>query len=387
MLRDELLWIRLERAVTLAVLVLLVPCGACFAPDYPQGIPCSGRQTCPPGQACDVNNVCRVTALPPPNVDPDAAPDSPDARPDAEPAPVCPSCGEHASCETGPDTAQCVCDAGYAGDGIDCEDVDECALALDDCADNADCGNLPGLYTCTCTPGFFGDGTSCRLPLSCAELLALAPATPSGSYAIDPDGEGPRDALDVTCDMDTDGGGWTRLFFWDRERDPATHTLASFVALFVDEIAELNDPTITAMTALTQIANGIHWADVNATFDLLSFRFEVFVPNAGELRMDTHYVGTSMEESAFWLYASAGGQEHNAVCWADVATSQRYSPAERALIPYDCPLGIGDGVNFSFDGEAVIGTGAEITAMRMRSMHGDSNADSSDLFRLGLWVR
>ncbi|MBK8260065.1 MAG: hypothetical protein IPK80_01870 [Nannocystis sp.] len=48
---------------------------------------------------------------------------------------------------------------------------------------------------------------NCLLPKSCAEILTLAPASPSGPYHIDPKGSGAP--WPVTCDMDKDGGGWT----------------------------------------------------------------------------------------------------------------------------------------------------------------------------------
>ncbi|GMV44470.1 MAG: hypothetical protein AMXMBFR64_61860 [Myxococcales bacterium] len=48
-------------------------------------------------------------------------------------------------------------------------------------------------------------------PASCAAQLTADPSSPSGVYTIDPDGTGPKPAMDVLCDMTTDGGGWTVL--------------------------------------------------------------------------------------------------------------------------------------------------------------------------------
>ena len=45
-------------------------------------------------------------------------------------------------------------------------------------------------------------------PRSCADYRALGHTT-SGAYVIDPDGLGPKAAVSIYCDMQTDGGGWT----------------------------------------------------------------------------------------------------------------------------------------------------------------------------------
>jgi hypothetical protein len=43
----------------------------------------------------------------------------------------------------------------------------------------------------------------------CAALLAATPGLPDGTYWIDPDGDGAIAPFEVSCDMTTDGGGWT----------------------------------------------------------------------------------------------------------------------------------------------------------------------------------
>jgi hypothetical protein len=45
--------------------------------------------------------------------------------------------------------------------------------------------------------------------LSCLDLLMREPSTPDGVYDIDPDGVDGAAPVSVTCDMTTDGGGWT----------------------------------------------------------------------------------------------------------------------------------------------------------------------------------
>lgn len=46
---------------------------------------------------------------------------------------------------------------------------------------------------------------------SCLAILQQGESHGSGSYLIDPDGEGGNAAFQVKCDMTTEGGGWTEL--------------------------------------------------------------------------------------------------------------------------------------------------------------------------------
>ena len=59
-----------------------------------------------------------------------------------------------------------------------------------------------GVSTCT-----DGSSSSCA-STSCKAILDEGSSTGDGSYWIDPDGSG---AFSVTCDMTTDGGGWTAM--------------------------------------------------------------------------------------------------------------------------------------------------------------------------------
>jgi len=181
-------------------------------------------------------------------------------------------CGDHATCLDSGDGPTCVCDSGYAGDGVTCSNVDECATSPCDpnatctdtagsfscacnagytgtglvCADinecaaspcdpNATCTNTAGSFSCACKAGYSGDGFTCtggdvivvstayRWPdgtaaKSCRDYrtppsgITFNPATTDGLYWIDPAGTATTaDDFKVTCDMTRDGGGWTQI--------------------------------------------------------------------------------------------------------------------------------------------------------------------------------
>jgi hypothetical protein len=50
---------------------------------------------------------------------------------------------------------------GYSGDGLTCNDVNECLSANGGCNTNAVCTNTVGSRTCACVTGFTGDGLTC----------------------------------------------------------------------------------------------------------------------------------------------------------------------------------------------------------------------------------
>lgn len=422
-------------ALTAVALVLALGSG-CFQPTYTEGIGCSPEDTCPGDLVCDTRDRrCRFEPLPACVRDEDCPRGTCDLEQNTcNPA----TCGDgvidtaagetcepdtdpccNATCD-GPVAAGTVCRAAsgacdvaetcdgataacpadeLAPDGSACDDCPDGSGLCDQCTAGVctnECGNgsVDGTVGEQCDgaddggcPGFCQSDCSCAYPASCQEYLMTVPSLPDGVYTIDPDGPGGEPPFMVSCDMTTDGGGFTRLFYWDRETDPTTHTAASLAGLMIDEVAEAADPDVSPMSSIIDQPDRIRWSDVDFTYDALSYRRDVPFDNIGDIRVDVHYEGWSMELSAIWLYADAGGAPQDVLCWSDAEAEPNYTSAEHALIPYACAQGVPDGTTFTWNRVEERGLNGTITAFHLRSLHSDVNGDFSYLYRLAVWVR
>ena len=104
------------------------------------------------------------------------------------------------------DTGKCLCEAAppYSAEvGGDCDDGNGSLHpdALEDCSSGAD-ENCDGEVNEDC------------VYTSCKAVQDAIPESASGSYQIDPDGDGQGTKFSVYCDMDNDGGGWTMVGIW-----------------------------------------------------------------------------------------------------------------------------------------------------------------------------
>ncbi|XP_028408891.1 uncharacterized protein LOC114531487 [Dendronephthya gigantea] len=71
-------------------------------------------------------------------------------------------CGWNATCINTWGSFICQCNTGYTGNGLVCNDIDECSLSLDKCLPSSNCTNTAGSYFCSCDKGYFWNGSACR---------------------------------------------------------------------------------------------------------------------------------------------------------------------------------------------------------------------------------
>ncbi|MGB0592565.1 MAG: LamG-like jellyroll fold domain-containing protein, partial [Myxococcota bacterium] len=130
-----------------------------------------------------------------------------------------------------------------------------------------------------------GECVVTSLGADCAEVHANDPSLPSGHYGVDPDGEGGDAPFIVYCDMETDGGGWTRLFVAETGNYNATNI----------------DYTVTSM-ALRQAADEAMIAYVDAEDVVIDSQARFPMPEAWVVKSPMQY---SAEDLA--VQATVGG--------------------------------------------------------------------------------
>ena len=95
------------------------------------------------------------------------------------------NCPLNSQCSNTIGSYNCICDHGYSEDcptrsPCNCVDIDECAATVSPCAENASCTNFAGNFDCECLPGYGGDGyLQCNVVDACL----------SGANDCDPNAE------------------------------------------------------------------------------------------------------------------------------------------------------------------------------------------------------
>jgi len=104
------------------------------------------------------------------------------------------------------DSCTSLCEAPSCEDAIqsgDESDVDCGGESCSKCQLGEACGTEQDCESEAC------GGNVCILPATCKAIKDAQPNADDGLYELDPDGDGPLDAITAYCDMTKDGGGWT----------------------------------------------------------------------------------------------------------------------------------------------------------------------------------
>ena len=95
------------------------------------------------------------------------------------------NCSSFATCHDYEGSYVCSCNEGYRGDGETCHDINECDEKTDACGRNSICVNYDGSFECPCEEGFVKNGTECQNEDECATTADLC-----GEFAHCVDTEG-----------------------------------------------------------------------------------------------------------------------------------------------------------------------------------------------------
>jgi len=111
-------------------------------------------------------------------------------------------CSENAYCMTYSNGgSQCICNTGFHGDGMTCDDTDECES--DVCPDHSICDNTEGAFQCTCYEGYEKIGKFCVDLNECNDV-----SCGDNQYCVNTDGsyecgcEDGYDMIDGNCQLE-----------------------------------------------------------------------------------------------------------------------------------------------------------------------------------------
>ncbi len=216
------------------------------------------------------------------------------------------------------------CDDGNMSDADACTNTCKTPTCMDKLVDGAetdvDCGGMDCPKCATgkkCAVGSDCASGACTgmvcVAQSCKQILMADPAAKSGKFNVDLDGGGPLPALDVFCDMTTDGGGWT-IFYGKSAADNEQPIVSDTEALVNDPLTfKAYNLSRARKLAIAAGATQTLFVRKNLTWikaDIAAFDASLLVPNSTFKKATTLTASDKTAAAAFLGWANhsyAGG--------------------------------------------------------------------------------
>jgi hypothetical protein len=193
---------------------------------------------------------------------------------------------------------------------------------------------------------------------SCADVLADNDAATSGLYELDLDGDGAVEDNLLWCDMDTDGGGWTRWWWYEADASDWSSDIDTLGAALAD--CGEDDAMCFALIPDADAASLMVWDGV----DFATWDFE-----DGNATSDAAWAAFYDHEGADYAY-DFDGEAWNPVRNSDVGDT--LDGAFSCSAPDPGAESAGDCKNFWYDA-SIDGAGAKSATLGSFQLDDDGN--------------
>lgn len=254
------------------------------------------------------------------------------------------NCDVNADCKNTIGGFECACKPGFTGNGVACNNVDECTDKTADCGPHSSCTDTDGSFTCACNAGYAGDGKSCT-PRSCAALVAgcglatnddccASPNVPGGGFTMGTATVGKVATFELDKYEVTVGRfkAFVNAYTGPPAKDAGAHPLiaqSGWQTAWNGAIA-VNKAALT--TAISSCEANYQTWNAPGTNDFLPMNcvswYEAFAFCAWD--------GGRLPSDLEWQYALKGGSENRTYAWGNAPVPTNKQDSTEAYADYNC---------------------------------------------------